>query len=377
MKTWLCAAWAAVCCLWLCVACAPTVETEGRLRHARLLRLETRGGYELATVLDPWDSTAVRAQYALVPRGTAPDVPSGCTVIEVPCRRVLPQSTVHAALLLRLGAADCLAGICEARFVVSSRLQREQLTDFGTGVAPDVERMKTAGVDAWWYAPFANERPTVVERLGIPTICCADYMESTPLGRAEWMRFYGRLVGRGATADSLFAAEENAYLTLQRAAKASQPNRKRPLVMVDRAEHGTWYVPGGQSYVARVIADAGGRYVWADDVHAGSVPMELERMLQRCADADVWVVKYAAPHELTYEMLQREQPLYTRFRAFRQRRVWGCNTLRSAYYEETPFAPSLLLRAWRNVLTAERKRAENAGGAKDTDEQEPRFTPLR
>ena len=61
--------------------------------------------------------------------------------------------------------------------------------------------------------------------------------------------------------------------------------------------------------------------VWADDVHAGSVPMELERMLQRCADADVWVVKYAAPHELTYEMLQREQPLYTRFRAFRQRRV--------------------------------------------------------
>ena len=147
--------------------------------------------------------------------------------------------------------------------------------------------------------------------------------------------------------------------------------------MVDRAEHGTWYVPGGQSYVARVIADAGGRYVWADDVHAGSVPMELERMLQRCANADVWVVKYAAPHELTYEMLQREQPLYTRFRAFRQRRVWGCNTLRSAYYEETPFAPSLLLRAWRNVLTAERKRAENAGGAKDTDEQEPRFTPLR
>lgn len=377
MKTWLCVAWAAVYCLWLCVACAPTVETEGRLRHARLLRLETRGGYELATVLDSWDSTAVRAQYALVPRGTAPDVPPTCTVIEVPCRRVLPQSTVHAALLLRLGAADCLAGICEARFVVSPRLQRERLADFGSGVAPDVERMKTAGVDAWWYAPFANERPTVVERLGIPTICCADYMESTPLGRAEWMRFYGRLVGRGATADSLFAAEENAYLTLQRAAKASQPNRKRPLVMVDRAEHGTWYVPGGQSYVARVIADAGGRYVWTDDPHAGSVPMELERMLQRCADADVWVVKYAAPHELTYEMLQREQPLYTRFRAFRQRCVWGCNTLRSAYYEETPFAPSLLLRAWRNVLEGGAEANGRGEAANDSVGDEPLFTPLR
>ena len=339
--------------------------------------METRAGYELATVVDPWDSTAVRAQYALVPRGTAPDVPPTCAVIEVPCRRVLPQSTVHAALLLRLGAAECLAGICEARFVVSQRLQREQLTDFGSGTAPDVERMKTAGVDAWWYAPFANERPTVVERLGIPTVCCADYMESTPLGRAEWMRFYGRLVGRGATADSLFEAEEKAYREVQQTAKASQPKQERPLVMVDRAEHGTWYVPGGQSYVARVIADAGGRYVWADDVHAGSVPMEPERMLQRCADADVWVVKYGEPRELTYDVLASEQPLYTRFRAFRQRRIWGCNTLRRAYYEETPFAPSLLLRAWRNVLEGGAEANGRGEAANESAGDEPLFTPLR
>ena len=147
--------------------------------------------------------------------------------------------------------------------------------------------------------------------------------------------------------------------------------------MVDRAEHGTWYVPGGQSYVARVIADAGGRYVWADDPHAGSVPMELERMLQRCADADVWVVKYGEPRELTYDVLASEQPLYTRFRSFRQRRIWGCNTLRRAYYEETPFAPSLLLRAWRKVLEG---RAEENGRGEATNDSagdEPLFMPLR
>lgn len=364
-------------CLWLCVACGAGPLDGGRLRYARWLRIETCADYDRVTVLDPWDTASVRAEYALVRRGTSPHVPNTCTVIEVPCRRVLPQSTVHAALLLRLGAADRLAGICDARFVVSPRLRRAQLTDFGSGAAPDVERMKAAGVDAWWYAPFDGERPSAVEQVGIPTVCCADYMETTPLGRAEWMRFYGRLVGRGAMADSLFEEEERAYRAMCERQTTTNDSAHRPRVMVDRAEHGTWYVPGGQSYVARVIADAGGRYVWADDAHAGSVPMELERMLQRCADADVWVVKYAAPHELTYEMLQREQPLYTRFRAFRQRRVWGCNTLRSAYYEETPFAPSMLLRAWRNVLTAERKRAENAGGTKNTDEQEPRFKPLR
>ena len=207
------ALFALIGCLWLCVACGAGPLDGGRLRYARWLRIETCADYDRVTVLDPWDTASVRAEYALVRRGTSPHVPNTCTVIEVPCRRVLSQSTVHAALLLRLGAADRLAGICDARFVVSPRLRRAQLTDFGSGAAPDVERMKAAGVDAWWYAPFDGERPSAVVQVGIPTVCCADYMETTPLGRAEWMRFYGRLVGRGAMADSLF--EEENGLTAQ------------------------------------------------------------------------------------------------------------------------------------------------------------------
>ena len=100
-------------------------------------------------------------------------------------------------------------------------------------------------------------------------------------------------------------------------------------------------------------------------------------MLQRCADADVWVVKYGEPRELTYDVLASEQPLYTRFRAFRQRRIWGCNTLRRAYYEETPFAPSLLLRAWRNVLEGGAEANGRGEAANDSAGDEPLFTPLR
>ena len=364
-------------CLWLCVACGAGPLDGGRLRYARWLRIETRADYDRVTVLDPWDTASVRAEYALVRRGTSPHVPNTCTVIEVPCRRVLPQSTVHAALLLRLGAADCLAGICDARFVVSPRLQRAQLTDFGSGAAPDVERMKAAGVDAWWYAPFDGEHPSAVAQVGIPTVCCADYMETTPLGRAEWMRFYGRLVGRGAMADSLFEEEERAYRAMCERQTTANDSARRPRVMVDLAEHGTWYVPGGRSYVARVIADAGGRYVGADNAQAGSVPMDPERMLKRCADADLWVVKYGAPQELTYATLRQEHPLNAQFRPFREHRVWECNTLRRAYYEETPFAPSLLLRAWQHVLHAGKNEANPMPSVPGAAWADSLFTPLR
>ena len=371
------ALFALIGCLWLCVACGAGPLDGGRLRYARWLRIETCADYDRVTVLDPWDTASVRAEYALVRRGTSPHVPNTCTVIEVPCRLVLPQSTVHAALLLRLGAADRLAGICDARFVVSPRLRRAQLTDFGSGAAPDVERMKAAGVDAWWYAPFDGERPSAVEQVGIPTVCCADYMETTPLGRAEWMRFYGRLVGRGAMADSLFEEEERAYRAMCERQTTANDSAHRPRVMVDRAEHGTWYVPGARSYVARVIADAGGRYVGADNAQAGSVPMEPERMLKRCADADLWVVKYGAPQELTYATLRQEHPLNAQFRPFREHRVWGCNTLRRAYYEETPFAPSLLLRAWQHVLHAGKNEANSASTEPGAAWADSLFTPLR
>lgn len=303
--------------------------------------------------MDPWDTLAALAHYALVSRGAHPDIPAHCTRLEVPLRRTLPQSTVHAALALRLGARDHLAGICDARYVVASELKAARLSDFGAAVRPDVERMKMAGVDAWLAAPFEGERFTAVKAMGIPVVVCADYMEATPLARAEWMRLFGRLWGCGRRADSLFEHEAEAYETeARRYRAAADAAERRPLVMVDRREGESWFMPGGRSYVARVIADAGGRYAWADDEHSGSLALDPERVWRRCADADVWVIKYGAPLTLTYASLAAQDPFAVRFRAYRRRRVWGCNTLRRPYYEELPFAPSRLLHEWGEVLCA-------------------------
>ena len=207
-------------------------------------------------------------------------------------------------------------------------------------------------------------------------VCCADYMETTPLGRAEWMRFYGRLVGRGAMADSLFEEEERAYRAMCERQTTANDSARRLRVMVDRAEHGTWYVPGGRSYVARVIADAGGRYVGADNAQAGSVPMEPERMLKRCEDADLWVVKYGAPQELTYAALRQEHPLNAQLPTLRNTAFWGCNTL-GGLTTRNAFCPSLLLRAWQHVLHAGKNEANPASTMPGAAWADSLFTPLR
>lgn len=338
----------------LLAACAPTtIDEGGTLRHAQLLRMQEDGERTLVAVLNPWDSTATLARYALVPRtedlpDSATLVQKGYQVLRTPLRRVLPTNAVHAALALDLQAEASLVGLCDTAWVVSTRLKAAALPSYGSSMQPEVERIVAQRVEAVLVSPFEGGRQGALEGLGVPLIECADYLEATPLGRAEWMRFYGLLLGQGARADSLFLAEEEAYTTLtQRVKKEIQAH---PSLMVDRREGAAWYVPAGGSYLAQLYADAGARYLFAHLPGTGGTPLDLEQVLATAREADVWVVKYAAPTPLTRAQLAADHPLYTQFRPYRTQRMFGCNTLQLPYYEELPFRPSLLLNEWVQLL---------------------------
>ena len=177
-------------------------------------------------------------------------------------------------------------------------------------------------------------------KLDIPIIECADYMETSSLGRAEWMRFYGLLFGKAAEADSLFARVEADYLRW--AGKVADIEDK-PTVFADLKSGATWYVPGGRSTVGRTFADAGADYVFSDLKNSGSSPLSFETVYEKAKDADIWLIKYNMPEDKTYRDLKNDYAPYVGFRAFRERRVYGCNTGRVPYYEETPFHPEWLL----------------------------------
>ena len=261
-----------------------------------------------------------------------------------PYRRVLAAETLHAALIRELGAADCLVGVCDAGYVADSALHALLdsgcIAAFGSCFAPDCERLAAARPDALLLSDVQGADRTVFERLGKPIVPLVDYLEPHPLGRAEWARVIGRIVGRGEQADSLFAQVEARYDSLCRIA-SRRPDR--PLLLSDLPQGGTWYLPAADSYLAHLYRDAGFSLPWSDAKGAGSVPLSVEQVLASAAQADVWLIKYAAPADLTYEELLRQCPVAARIKAFRERRVMGCNTLRCPYYEHTPFHPDRLL----------------------------------
>ena len=164
-------------------------------------------------------------------------------------------------------------------------------------------------------------------------------METSALGRAEWMRFYGLLFGEAQKADSLFAEVEKNYNELK---ALVAPLSSAPSVISELKNGSAWYVPGGKSTSARIYADAGANYVFADDEHSGSVPLAFETVFDKGQNADFWLIKYNQAIDKTYKELEQDYAPYTGFRAFKERNIYGCNTGKVDFYEDSPFHPDRL-----------------------------------
>ena len=171
-------------------------------------------------------------------------------------------------------------------------------------------------------------------KLKIPVVECADYMEVSALARAEWIRFYGRLVGKAELADSIFRGVASRYQQLkQQAGHSSQ----RPRLICEAPYNGQWFMPAGGSPMGQMYADAGADYLFSDIPGTGSAPLSIEHVLERALGSEIWLVK-------TYGLQSKAQlvadtPLLRGIRA----QVWTCDPYEMKFYEETPFHPDLLL----------------------------------
>ena len=326
------------------------------LRYAENLTLVDYEDYSMAILRNPWDTLKTLHTYILVSRDKAlpTDLPEG-TVVRVPLSKSLVYSSVHCGLLADLGVDDAIGGVCDLRYInlpfVQEACEQGTVTDCGSGMNPDIERIFELHPDAILLSPFQNSNGYGrIGKLDIPIVECADYLETSALGRAEWMRFYGRLFGVATRADSLFAEVEEHYRQLKFKASLSSVSLS---VFGDLKYGSVWYVPGGRSPMGQLYADACGRYVFAGQQTSGSVPMSFESVLDQARDADVWLIKYNNDRDLTYSSLQADYAGYAEFEAFRQRNIYGCNTMRVNFYEETPFHPDYLLSDLIQILHPE------------------------
>ena len=336
-------------------------------KYATQLTIVRHEGYTEVTLKNPWKEGMTLHRYLLVPDSsdvdvaalTSPHSPQTSTIVRTPLSRSVMFTTVHCAMLMSLDKEDCISGVADLKYIkipwIQDQVKAGRITDVGEGMSPVVEKIIDQRPDALFLSPFENSGGYGrLEEIGIPIIECAEYMETSPLARAEWLRFYGMLFGCEQKADSLFAVVDSSYNALKELVRSQETeDRSQPTVIVDKVTGSVWYVPGGKSTLGQLIHDAGGLYPWANDEHSGSVSLPFEAVLEKAGEADIWLFRYSSDHDITYSELLAEHHGYNQFKAFRQQQVYGCNVELSQFYEESPFRPDWLLNDFIRILHPE------------------------
>ena len=342
-----------------------------QMKYAQLLTIVSHDeqGYTEVKVHNPWKEGTELHRYILVPKGKEGDATMAklagqahgegkkaatlgvkTDTVRTPLESNLVFTAPHCQLLTELGCQNAITGVCDKDYInipdIKSRAQADAkvahpIMDCGSSMQPDIERIIALHPEALLISPFENSGGYgKLDKLRIPVIETADYMETSPLGRAEWIKLYGLLLG-SSKADSLFSAIEKEYLQLK--AEAA----KLPLglsILTERKTGNVWYVPGGKSTMGILLRDAHARYIFADDTHSGSLSMSPEQIIAKGNQVDVWAFKYFGGNALTKQDLLAEYQGYQALKAFQTGTVYETDTSCEPYFELTSFHPEILLR---------------------------------
>ena len=326
-------------------ASAPEGDTV-QLKYAKNITLIDHEGYSEAVLADPWHEGSVLERYLLVPKDAEvpENLPKG-TLLRTPLTRAVAGTSVHTALMEELGRTASIAGVCDIDYIdlpeIRQLLKSGTIKNCGSGMNPTTETIIDLEPDALLLSPFQNSNFNKLEQIGVPVVQVADYMEEGPLGRAEWIRFYGRIFGAEAEADSIFNAVEQEYNTLSAKAKNAGKGKS---VLPNKLTGSAWYVPGGKSPVGHLFADANAVYAWSGDRSTGSIPLSLETVADKAGDADVWYFHYYGGAAPTKSSMLAENPRFKAFKAFQNGDVYASDLKANLFNDETPFHPERFLR---------------------------------
>ncbi len=301
--------------------------TEIPLKYAKgFTASQDAAGTVYLTVSGPWPEAGRPYRYVLLPPGKAPesvpDPESFDAIVRLPLKRIVLTSTTHIPALEALGAVEKLAGFPGLDYISSpltrSRIEAGAVAELGANEQLNTEKVLELRPDL--LVGFGvTEAPRAYRPLqdaGIPVIYNGDWMEQSPLGKAEWIKFFGLLLGQQQEAKRLFGEIEANYL-LARDLAAGAPDS--PTVLSGALYRDIWYLPAGESWAATFLRDAHATYLWTESPGTGSLSLSLEAVLEQGREAAFWL----APSQYTsYEEMQAANAHYEQFRAFRERKIY-------------------------------------------------------
>lgn len=302
--------------------------------------------YTQVIVNNPWKSGLIYATYFLV-KDTQTEVPEGGVKILVPLKTIAPASVTHYEFLHLLGELNTVTGICQADIVYNKEIKKGieegRITDLGDAFHINVEKVLQLSPSALMMSGY-NQKDANLQRIsqaGIPVIYNNEWMETSLLGRAEWIKFVAAFYDKSQLADSIFSNIENRYNDI----KQKVTNIKdKPDIMAGSNFRGTWYMPAGRSFMGQLFADAGSRYFYSNDTTTGSLPLNVEKVLRDFSDADIWLNCNFA----TLDELIKSDSKHALFKPVQTRQVYNFNKRMlpsgaNDFWESAVARPDLLL----------------------------------
>lgn len=292
--------------------------TQKLLNYAAGFAVNNFEDYKEVIVFSPWKKGEIYARYYLV-KDIKTKTPNDGEKIKIPLKTLASTSVTHLEFLSLLDEIQTITGVCSPALIYNPELQKNiqagKITDLGDAFSLNVEKTLVLKPEALMTSGF-NQADAAAQRIGqagIPVIFNNEWMETSLLGRAEWIKFVAVFYNKEQLADSIFTDIEKRYNELKdRALKV----KKKPKVMSGNNFRGTWYMPAGQSFMGQLFRDAGGDYFYANDTTTGSLPLNVETVLKNFAETDVWLnvnfstidelIKTDSKHEFFHPVITRQ-----------------------------------------------------------------------
>ncbi|WKK77258.2 ABC transporter substrate-binding protein [Marivirga salinae] len=323
------------------------------IQYSQNLSIEEFTDYYKVNVMQAASSDSIQFTYIFY-KNNKPEVEADAH-ISIPVERVVCLSTNHLPAFTALGKTEAIVGFPGTHYIYEEALlklvEKGSLRDVGQKSGVNIEILMSLQPDLvmGYTMGTSFEQLKPIQKSGIPVILNADYLENSPLGRAEWLKLTAVLLNKYQEGDSIFKSIEENYLAIKKLAEKTDEN---PSVMTGVMYGDVWYVPGGESYAAKFIEDAGGNYLWSDSQKTGSLELSFESVLDKAKKADYWI---GAASFTRLEELKNSNTKYALFDAFENDKVYsytkrvnknGANDFLESGY----LRPDLILKDYIKIL---------------------------
>lgn len=320
------------------------------IHYAKGLEIYKNQGFTIVKITSPWPNAKEQFTYILQEKnGIIPDSLKQFTAISVPIQSIVVTSTTHIPALELLGVENTLVGFPNTDYISSVKTRKliatGKVREVGTNETLNTEVLIDMNPDVIVSFGLNNSNPTLdnLKKSGLKVMLNGDWTEQSPLGKAEWIKFFGALYGLDSKANTLFSAIEKEYKnTLALAQKAT----RKPTVLSGAMFQEQWYVPQGESWASLFLKDAKANYLWADSKGTGSLSLPFETILEKAQEAEYWI----SPGDFSsLQQMSESNPHYKQFDAFQNKKVYSYAINKGAkggivYFEWSPTRPDWVLK---------------------------------